>query len=177
MAARMKKTLLSLLAVLALSVTGYSQTNLPPVGGNTNFWSDIWTTLTTGTNYIVAPHYLYSVDKHTSGCGFALLARLSDTVLTGVGLDYLGDGDVWMPSATVQLNAPKLALGKIETVFFGYTGIATPLNSNDENWTAVAIAGTGANFRIWKNVRIFGAYEYRTGGFGQFVRAGVDIKF
>lgn len=174
----LKKSILATLAAVALATTGYSQTtNLPPIGGDTNFWSNLWGTLTTGTNWIVAPHYLYSVDKHRSGGGLALLARLSDNVLTGVGVDCLGQDNIWMPSATLQLNAPVLTLGKVKTVFFGYTGVATPLNAGSENWTAVAIAGAGANFHIYKKLAVFGAYEYRTGGFGQFIRAGVDIAF
>lgn len=174
----MKKLFYSILmAVGLLAATGYGQTNLPPVGGNTNFWDNLFGTLTAGTNWIVAPHYIYSIDKHRSGAGLALVAKLSDNVATAVGFDYLGPDGIWMPSATLQLNAPALTLGKLKTVFFGYTGVATPLSSGDKDWTAVAIAGTGANFYFTRNVAAFGAWEYRSADWGQYIRAGIDITF
>lgn len=175
----MKKYILSLLAVTALALTGYAQTetNLPPIAGNTNFWPSLWGTLTTGSNWLIAPHYIYSIDKHRSGAGLALVAKVSETVSTAVGFDYLGPDGVWMPSATLQLNAPTLTLGKLKTVFFGYTGIATPLSSGHNDWTAVAIAGTGVNLYFTRNVAAFAAWEYRSSDWGQYIRAGVDIKF
>lgn len=173
----MKRFILAALTALGICASVSAQTNLPPISGNTNFWPGLWETLTTGTNWVIAPHYIYSIDKHRSGAGLALVARVSENVATAVGFDYLGPDGVWMPNATLQLNAPTLTLGKIKTVFFGYTGIATPLSSGDQNWSAVAIAGTGVNLYISKNVAGFAAWEYRSSDWGQYIRTGIDISF
>ncbi len=170
----MKKTFFSLLAVCALSLSGYSQvlntnTNPPTIEGP---FIDFLGTLSTMTNWGIAGFGIYA-PKSTSttksgssvGAGAVLLYNINSYVATGVGIDWL-DNDITMPSAQVQFQAPFRVGGTNGITFrpFAFTGVATPIAGEGENNRTVAgIIGAGLGVKIYKGFNAFYAIEQRTG--------------
>ena len=140
----------------------------------------VWTALTWGsgasTNWAFVPYGIWSSSGDKYGAGLAGLFKLNDFVVPMLRLDYY-DSRVWMPSASVNLQAPLTLFGKFTAVPFVFTGLATPLSGkgNDNN-TAVGIAGAGVAIRLTKYLDI--AYDLeKWSGFDELQnRVGLVIK-
>jgi hypothetical protein len=110
---------------------------------------------------------------------------VNDFVVPTVRLDYL-DGELWMPSASLQLQAPVKLFGRMTLIPFGFGGIATPITGKgSDNGTAVGIYGIGGAIRLdflggntsrWKPLDIIFDCEKWTGFPSQQYRLGFVWK-
>lgn len=170
----MKKTLASLLAVCALSLSGYSQvlnTNTSPPTLEGPF-IDFLGSLSTWTNWGIATFGIYtprstSTTKSGSsfGAGAVALYNINPFVATGVGIDWL-DNDITMPSAQVQFQAPFKVGGANGITFrpFAFTGVATPVaGEGQSNLSVAGLIGAGMGVKIVDGLNLFYAIEQRTG--------------
>ncbi|HSM84600.1 MAG TPA: hypothetical protein VLT16_00555 [Candidatus Limnocylindrales bacterium] len=132
--------------------------------------------LTTGSNWMVAPYGIVTTDSKFGG-GIAFGYKLSDFVVPTMRLDYL-EGQLWMPSASLQLQAPLTIMGKITAIPFTFAGIATPISgAGNNNGSAVGIFGAGAAIRLSSKVDVVGDYEKWSGFKGGQIRFGILYKF
>lgn len=177
----MKKILLSLLAVGLLAFAGYSQpvtinTNTsPPTLSGPAVTGFNW--LLTVTNIMPAAYGIYT--DHGYGFGVEALYNIVPAstntfgVASGFGFDCVFDksthhDNITMPSIQAQLQAPLFVAGKITTVLFGVTGVATPIGgeqSNNGNVSGIFGAGLAAVVAgkiDTSHLDLFYAYEYRT---------------
>lgn len=168
----MKKILGSILAAVALAMTGYSQvlnTNVnPPVLEGP--FIDFLGSLSTWTNWGIASGGIYAprspTGKSSVGAFAVALYNISPYVATGIGIDWLEDGNITMPSAQVQFQAPFLVGGTNGVTFrpFAFTGVATPVaGEGEDNGSVVGLVGAGMGVKIYKGFNIFYAIEQRTG--------------
>lgn len=165
-----------------LSVPALCQTNDPPASTNLpptipeipgrilDFLS------ATASNWYVAPYGIYSSDTETFGAGIGVGYAITPNVVTVMRMDYLND-EIWMPSGSVQLQAPILLMGKVQVTPFAFGGIATPLSGRgDDNRTAAGIAGAGMATRF-KRVGLIYDIEYWSNFSGPQHRFGLFWKF
>ena len=151
-------------------------TNTPPVISGPG-WDAFQFLTSSGSNWMVATYGIYDLGTKEPGAGIAAAYKLNDFFVPTMRVDWLNDR-VWMPSASIQLQAPVRIMGKLELVPFVFSGIATPVSGRDEdNWDITGIFGIGAAIRITDRWDIIGDYE-KWGGFeGEQIRAGVLYKF
>lgn len=187
----MKKTGLMLMAVVTMTCVNLSliaqevpPTNPPPVpptdttplfSGPARTAFDFLTS--SSTNWMVVPYGIVNSKFDKFGGGIAVAYKLSEFVAPALRLDYY-DGRVWMPSASLQLQAPVRIMNKFELIPFAFSGLATPLSGKgNENGTAVGIFGAGAAIRIGARWDIIGDVEKWSGFEGLQYRMGVVFKF
>ena len=136
------------------------------------------------TNWLLAPYAILSSDNK-SGMGLAAGYRLNDFVIPTLRLDYF-DGTVWMPSASLQLQAPLTLGGKFTCIPFGFAGVATPIAGKGSlNGTAQSIIGAGIAIRLdvlgsgtfWQHLDLVADVEHWSGFTGQQDRFGFLWKF
>lgn len=175
-------TSILLLGALTLSTPAINaqtaDTNAPPdtgsiIGGPASSLLDF---LGTGSNWMIAPYGIVSTDQKFGG-GVAVGYKISNFVVPTMRLDYF-DGQVWMPSASLQLQAPLTILGKVTVVPFAFGGLATPIaGKGASNGSAVGIFGAGAAVRISSKFDIVADYEKWSGFKGAQMRFGILYKF
>jgi len=114
--------------------------------GKTNVWGEV--------------HGLYApaLEKKYGG-GVGLFWNLSDYVYSGVRVDYV-DGDFWMPSGNVTVQAPIEITSWLTVAPLGYAGIGVPISgatvggttlgapARDNNGDPTAILGYGVAVRM-----------------------------
>lgn len=192
----MKTTILTLLAIVGLSLSSYGQTNAvapdpvspftvgtnapastnswfgPHVGGVIDFLSQ------SGSNWTVIPFVTFLEDdqREELGGGIAAIYSISDYAGAMLRLDYL-DGEVYMPSGNFQLQLPITLFGKVQAVPFALTGVATSLNSGEDDGDVIGIVGTGLGVRVSDRIGVVYGIEYWTGFSGYQHRLGVAIRF
>lgn len=182
------KRFLSLLAVM-FCLTGFSQTNTPPlppplaVGTNdvptlpehVNTWLNFLSA--TSTNWMFVTYGLYATEPDRFGGGVAAAYSLSDYAATGLRLDYI-DGEFWMPSVNIQLQLPIKVMNKLTVVPFVLSGLATPISgAGDKQDTVTGIFGGGLALRITKHADLIYDCEAWTGFPGNQHRFGFLWKF
>lgn len=129
------------------------------------------------TNWMVVPYGIVSSKFDKYGAGIAVAYKLSEFVAPALRLDYY-NGRVWMPSASLQLQAPVRIMNKFELIPFAFSGLATPITGKgQENGSAVGLFGAGAAVRIGKKWDIIGDVEKWSGFEGLQYRMGVVFKF
>lgn len=159
------------MAVGLLASTGYSQvldTNSTPPTLSGPF-IDFVGSLATATNWGVATFGIYAPKsdngKGTAGAGAVALYNITPYLATGIGIDWLEGGNVTMPSAQVQFQAP-LRIGGTNGVLlrpFAFTGVATPVaGMGKDNGNVIGLVGAGMGVKIWKGFNAFYAIEQRT---------------
>jgi hypothetical protein len=181
----MKKFLSLLGVMLAITVNAQTNTvpdvstNLPPAppsipeipGKIIDFLS------VTASNWYVAPYGIYSSDTESFGAGIGAGYSITPNVVTVMRIDYLND-EIWMPSGSLQLQAPIRLLNKLQVTPFAFGGIATPLSGRgDDNRTAAGIAGAGFGARFNDHLGLIYDVEYWSNFSGPQHRFGVFWKF
>lgn len=171
--------------VLLLSTAAcFSQTitNEPPVLGGPG--QQVIQFLGSGTNWSVGFDGIYDTGSKKGGGGILAACHLSDYVVAVMGLDCLAsrepkqNAEIWMPSATIQLQAPFRIMNKLDVTPLAYSGITTSISGRgDKNGEAVGIVGAGASVRAFKSLSIFAAGEKRSGFDGQMIRGGAVWRF
>lgn len=173
------KRLLLIAALIATSFLASAQeetgtTNSPIISGPV---TRIFDFLGTGSNWMVATYGIASTDAKNFGGGIALAYKISDFAAPVLRLDYYA-GRVWMPSGSLQLQAPFVLSGKVKVTPFLFAGIATPLNSTaDDNGDVEGIFGIGAAISLTKRVSLVGDIEKWTHFDAKQIRFGVLYKF
>lgn len=176
------KKLLTTLAALLLCLSISAQTNTPPVTNAPPNLGEIPSRIleflsATSTNWYIAPYGIYSSDTETFGAGIGAGYAITPNVVTVMRIDYLND-EIWMPSGSVQLQAPIMLMGKVQVTPFAFAGIATPLSGRgDDNRTAAGIAGTGLATRFNNHLGLIYDVEYWSNFSGPQHRFGVFWKF
>lgn len=142
----MKKIFVSLFITIALSLHCIAQTTNTSPGV---IDSPVFQFLTQGSNWIVAPYAIYDTTTKNFGGGIGAGYKLNDFVVPTMRLDYINNG-LWVPSGSLQLQAPVTIMGKVTVIPFVFTGIATSLRNEDNryNGSAVGIFGLGGAVRI-----------------------------
>jgi hypothetical protein len=200
----MKKLTATLLAVVALAVTGYSQlsTTPPPPPTNVPTITDGLNTIVEAikagnTNWYFAAYGLYApkLDQKYGG-GIGAFYPLSKYIVTGLRMDYV-DGGFWMPSGNATLQLPIKIFPWLTITPFGYAGIGIPIsgatwgditipgNYHNNNGEPTAILGYGAAVHLWGskdnkyNIELVGDQESWSGFPGQQIRVGAlfRVKF
>jgi hypothetical protein len=190
----LSKTICLLTVSLALAVSAFGQTNNPPPAGPplpgtelppgpisapvlSGPAASIVDFLTSASNIMVAPYGIASSDMKKFGAGLGIGFRVSEFVVPTLRLDYF-DGTIWMPSASLQLQAPLKILGKWTVIPFAFGGLATPLSGKGvDNGSAVGIVGIGAAIRFGEKWDLIGDYEKWTGFSTDQIRVGFVYKF
>lgn len=182
------KRILPLLAVMLACLTGYSQTNTPPLlpeppatnaipslPEHVATWLDFLSH--TGTNWLVVPYAIYvDDDVNSMGGGLAVMYSLSPYVLTGLRLDYVNE-ELWMPSINVSLQLPIRLANTITVAPFAISGVATALGNEQDHGEAVGIFGGGLALKVSKKMGLVYDAEMWTGFSGTQHRFGVYWKF
>ena len=148
-------------------------TNAPVISGPV---TKIFDFIGTGSNWMTAVYGIASSDGDMFGGGIALAYKLSDFAAPVLRLDYY-DGRVWMPSGSLQLQAPIIFGGKVKFTPFVFGGIATPLGGTDQDGDVVGIFGLGAALSLTKKVSLVGDVEKWTGFDAEQIRFGLLYKF
>jgi len=174
------KTMKKLIAVALLACTisvaqaQISTNDNPFLSGPTTQILDF---LSHGSNWMAVAYGTANDKFDKFGGGVALGYRASDFLVPTLRLDYY-DGRVWMPSASIQLQAPMTLFGKITVIPFAISGIATPIaGKGSDNGTAVGIFGAGLAARVGAHWDIIGDAEKWTGFDGYQIRFGALYKF
>lgn len=131
----------------------------------------------TASNWYVAPYGIYSSDTETFGAGIGVGYAITPNVVTVMRMDYLND-EIWMPSGSVQLQAPIRLMNRLQVTPFAFGGIATPLSGRgDDNRTAAGIAGAGMATRFNDHIGVIYDVEYWSNFSGPQHRFGLFWKF
>jgi hypothetical protein len=153
--------------------------------------ADLFNFAKNGSNFIIAPYAIFaqsSGSKFGAGAGLALGYHINEFVVPTMRLDYLNK-QLFMPSASLQLQAPVTLFGKLTVIPFGFSGIATPISgAGANNGSVVGIFGAGGAVRLdflgsgafWQHTDVVGDYELWTGGgFNnqKQIRFGLAYKF
>ncbi len=132
------------------------------------------------SNWVVAPYLIYDDGNREFGAGIGLGYQLSQYFVPTLRCDYLNK-EIWMPSASMQLQAPVTIMGKLTATPFVFGGMATPLSGQeDENGSLVGIYGVGMSITLKKDrLYLLGDVEQWNGAkfTGRQYRAGLGIKF
>lgn len=133
--------------------------------------------LSQGSNWM-AVAYGTSSDKFDKfGAGVALGYKANNFLAPTLRLDYY-DGKVWMPSASLQLQAPLTIMGKLTVIPFAISGIATPIaGKGSSDGSAVGIFGAGMAVQLGKKFDLIADAEKWTGFQGYQFRFGALYKF
>lgn len=177
------KRILALIGLLALTVSGYAQTNNPvPPPTVTNapplLSSPLWD-IFSNTNLIIGIDGIYDVTDHSGGVGIAAAYKLNEMLAPVARLDYF-KGAIWNAQIGLQLQVPVTIAGRLKITPFAFDSIATVLNGHgSHNWEPENVAGIGAAISISKHWVVAGDYERWTGaGFNDNqVRFGGFYKF
>jgi hypothetical protein len=111
---------------------------------------DLLDQLSYATNWAVAPFMIYDEGSHQFGGGLAGIYNITPALGAMIRLDYLNQ-EVWMPSASLQFQAPITIASNVTVIPFGFTGIATPLGgAGKNNGTAVGMFGAGVDLSFPK---------------------------
>lgn len=102
--------------------------------------------LTTGSNWMFTTYGIESINDHKVGFGIGAGYRISDNVVTLLRGDYF-DHSFWMPSLSIQLQAPIKLMQKVTVIPFTFGGVATPLGAGHEG-TVVGLLGIGGAIRF-----------------------------
>lgn len=133
--------------------------------------------LSTGSNWMAVAYGTTSDKFDKFGGGVALAYKASDFLAPTLRLDYY-DGRIWMPSASLQLQAPLTLFGKVTLIPFAISGIATPISGKgSDNGTAVGIFGAGLAARLTTHFDLIADAEKWTGFNGYQIRFGALYKF
>lgn len=117
----------------------------PIIGGPAASWLAF---LGSGSNWMVVPYATYSQGDHSFGGGLGLGYLITPNVVTLMRVDYFAS-KVYMPSLSIQLQAPVKLFQAATLVPFAFAGAASPISgAGDLNGTAVAIVGGGAALRL-----------------------------
>jgi len=125
---------------------------------------------------MVAPYGIISSDGEKYGGGIALAYRLTDFVVPVLRIDYY-DQEIWMPSASIQLQAPITLSGKVRVTPFAFAGVATPLSDPEHDRPVEGIFGVGAAVGLSKHFSLVADVEVWTGFEAEQIRFGVVYKF
>lgn len=166
--------LVSVLAFATLTASAQTDTNAP---ANPIIDSPVFGFLSHGSNFMVAPYGIVNTTDGKYGGGVAVAYKINDFVAPMMRVDYY-DGTVWMPSASLQLQAPITLFGKFTVVPFAFSGIGTPIaGKGKDNGTAVGIFGAGLAARVSTHFDLVADVEKWSGFNGQQIRFGVLYKF
>lgn len=133
--------------------------------------------LSQGSNYMAVAYGTMSDKADKFGGGVALGYKVNDFLAPTLRLDYY-DGKVWMPSASLQLQAPITILGKLTVIPFAISGIATPISGKgSSDGSAVGIFGAGMAVKLSSSFDLIGDCEKWTGFTGYQFRFGALYKF
>ena len=175
----MKRIILTLAAALTVSLAArgqliYVNTNGPtPVLDGPLYQA--FSYLTTGTNWMVAPYGLWDTTTKTAGGGIAAVLRVNDWSGTMMRLDYW-DHQLWMGSASFQVQPPMTLLGKMPVVPFAFTGLTLPMGGwGDKNGGSLGIFGAGLAYKVSTKFDVL--VDYEIVGERHQIRAGLGIKF
>lgn len=187
----MKTLILAIGLAIGLALSTTAQTNPQPdtnavsslIGGP---GAELISFLSTGSNWMVASYVIVpSSSQYGVGGGIGIGYRVSDFVVPTMRLDYL-DKTIWMPSGSLQLQAPFKLFNKLTLIPFVFPGIATPVSgTGGNNGSAVGIFGAGAAVRLdaigsgsfWQHSDIIFDVEKWTSFTGQQIRIGFVYKF
>lgn len=175
----MKKSVAVIGLVMVSAFLGLAQTetNTNAPVANPIVDSPIFGFLSQGTNWMIAPYGIANTTAGKYGGGVALAYKLSDFVAPMMRVDYY-DGTIWMPSASLQLQAPITLFGKVTVIPFAFSGIGTPLaGKGKDNGSAVGIFGAGLAARVSTKFDLVADVEKWSGFNGQQIRFGVLYKF
>lgn len=179
----MKKLLTAILATCVLCITAIADDASATTATQTNVISgpgvELLRFLTTegATNWMIASYGIYDAGQKEAGAGMGFGYKVSEYVVPTMRVDWLAD-KVWMPSASMQLQAPVRLLGKLDLVPFAFAGIATPISGRgDDNGEVTGIFGIGGAMRITRHWDVIGDYEKWSGFKGSQYRFGLLYKF
>jgi hypothetical protein len=188
----MKKLLLALLAIVPLKIFGQTTITPPQVVSVTNppalsgpIVDAVQFISASSSNWFTVPYAIVSSDENKLGAGVAVGYKVNDFLAPVLRLDYF-DGQVWMPSLSMQLQAPIKLFGRLTAIPFAFAGVATPLSGKgNNNGTAQSILGGGLAVRLdafgsawfWQHTDLVLDVESWSGFSGQQIRVGPLIKF
>lgn len=174
---------------LALGATLSAQTTtntppLPPVATNgvltTSFLSGTLQWLKDGTNFIVVPYGILTVDDHNKyggGGGIALGYEVSQYFVSGMRLEYINKA-FYQGSFTGQLQIPVTLFGKVTVVPFLLGGVSVPFGGGAQDPSSVqGVAGTGLAVRLSSKVDVLMDIEKRSATPGQQICFGIGYRF
>lgn len=184
--------ILALLTLPAFAQTNSTSGNLNSAAGTnliTGPATQVIDFLTQGSNYMIAPYGIITTDGKV-GAGIGIGYKVSDFVVPTLRIDALTDQPVsghqsgpqgvtvWMPSASLQLQAPLTIMGKVTVIPFAFAGIATPVaGKGANNGTPVGIFGAGMAERLGTHWDLIQDFEVWSGFSGNQIRLGVVYKF
>lgn len=183
---QMKRKLFLIIGLLAFLAGGVhaQDTNPIPAPAISGPGWDAIQFLGSGSNWLVAPYMIYSTGSKSAGGGIGVGYKVSDFVVPTLRLDYL-EGGLYMPSASLQLQAPLKLLGKVTLIPFAFAGLATPISGKGkDNGSAVGIFGIGGAIRTdfigsdkwWKPQDVIFDFEKWSGFSGSQYRLGFVWK-
>lgn len=181
----MKKFIALFTLVAALTLPAGAQvTNQPPI---TNILSgpivDAIDFVGQGSNWFAVPFGMVSTDNKQWGGGLALGYKLSDFVVPLMRIQGIEDVDkhsfnIWMPSLTVQLQAPIVLFGKVTAIPLLYGGAGIPISgAGSINGDPVGILGAGLALKLSKKWDLVGTYEHWTNFKANQILFGPLYKF
>lgn len=168
-----------LLALSALVLSGFfcsaqTNTNAPVITGPI---TNVFNFLGQGSNFMSAAYGIVSTDGEKTGAGVALAYKINDWIAPVIRIDYY-DREIWMPSGSLQFQAPITISGKVTVTPFAFGGVATPLNQDSSNHASVeGIFGIGAAVSLGRRFSIVADIEKWTGFEAEQLRFGVVYKF
>lgn len=178
----MNKLLLTIGLACALNASVNAQTNnvdtnnpvtLPPEA------SKIIDFVGSSSNLMVAAYGIAATDFKTFGGGIALAYKLSDMIVPTIRLDYY-DRELWMPSASLQLQTPIKLFNKVTMIPFAFAGVAEALggsSSGVSSGSVVGIFGVGGAIQLSSKWDFVMDYEKWTGFDKDQIRSGFLYKF
>ena len=133
-------------------------TNPPPVIGGVLGWIATHSDELQQTNWTVAisPSYAPGLKNSTGkaqefGGTLALMYPLSQYVLTGARLDFLG-GDLFNPSIGATFQVPIKWFGPFNVTPFAVSGVSMPISGAAKaNGVVGAIYGAGLKATLWQS--------------------------
>lgn len=143
---------------------------------------DLLSSVATWTNLTVAGYGIYDTGTKQAGFGLMALYNATSWGAAGIGLQDI-NGEVWMPNAQFQLQAPLTIAGTVKVTPLAFTGIGVPIaGRGSENGTAVGIYGAGLAATLWSptstsRLDAFFAVAKWTGFQGEQWYAGLAYRF
>lgn len=158
-------------------------TNAPPADSGGWWNSPVLGFLQNGSNWIAATYGIYDTTSKEFGGGVGVGYKISEYVVTVVRLDFIADR-VFVPSGSLQLQLP-INIGRFKLTPFGFSAIATSLNSDLSSGEPVGIFGAGGALTFntdsqWYVPKgLIADFEHWTGGGfnDDQIRFGVLFKF
>jgi hypothetical protein len=176
----MKKLFIVQLIIIALlgalPLRGQTNTNTLPQP-----YEQVFEFLSQGSNWIIAPYGTFTTDHHYGG-GLALGYHLNDFMVPFLRLDYLDypGQELWMPSGSLQLQAPINLSTNVSIIPFVVGGIATPIQSGGAGVSAgtpVGIFGGGADIKFSQHFGVLADWETWSSFPAQQIRVGFHWRF